>query len=320
MISAEKALELARQYLAQNNRRPHGLSLVTDTTNFFQVDYNKVILLDSKAYLIQGDEREGRFGMDDQVKHWVKKAVDLTDGQRKVIKLAFFEHFELKMGSLSYECFRSPKKEARILDLVRGRPEFMQGFSRQDAKGNNVRVLDFVYGTNLHQLISNSVPDHEEYFHHTLPGLLDAFRPALTGLGYLHQHGEKHGDVRRDHLIHSKSGCLVWIDFDYNYRHGENPAGLDLAGLGNILIFLVGGGDHTLQKLQREDPKILSRLTEDDLSLAFSNRVANLKKLFPYIPEELNNILKHFSNGANVFYDSVAELVADLDEARTRMP
>ena len=44
--------------------------------------------------------------------------------------------------------------------------------------------------------------------------------------------GEKHGDIRRDHIIIDReSGNYRWIDFDFNYRHRENIYGYDLFGI-----------------------------------------------------------------------------------------
>jgi hypothetical protein len=48
----------------------------------------------------------------------------------------------------------------------------------------------------------------------------------------------------------------------------------------------------------------------------FHNRVANLKKIYPYIPESLNRVLMHFSAGAQVYYEKTEELLEDLGEAR----
>lgn len=320
MISAAKALEMGREFLIDIGRRDPEVRIVTDTTEFFQVDVGDVVLLESGAYLIRGHEREGRFGMDDSIKQWVKKAVDLVTGQRKVLKLVFFERFEIKVGTITYECFRSPKKEGRILDLVRNHPNFMQGFSTRDAKGNNVRVIDFIPGPTLSQHVDDLEMDHATYFHEALPKLLDLFIPTVDGLGLLHRNMEKHGDVRRDHLILGPNGHLSWIDFDYNYRHGEFIAGLDLAGLGNILIFLVGGGDITAKETAEHQPEAFERLTEGDLSMVFRNRIANLKKLFPYIPDRLNNVALHFSAGTEIFYNSVDELLDDLYRARADLP
>ena len=41
----------------------------------------------------------------------------------------------------------------------------------------------------------------------------------------------------------------------------------------------------------------------------------NLRKLFPYVPERLNRILLHFSESAEIGYDSVAEFVGDMRDA-----
>jgi hypothetical protein len=320
VISAQQALEMGRDFLIDIGRRDPEVRIVTDTTEFFQVDVGDVVLLESGAYLVRGHEREGRFGMDDSIKQWVKKAVDLETGGRKVIKLVFFEKFEIKVGTITYECFRSPRKEGRILDLVRDHPNFMQGFSTRDEKGNNVRVIDFIPGPTLSQYVGDLEMDHETYFHETLPNVLDLFIPCVAGLGLLHRNMEKHGDVRRDHLILGPDRHLSWIDFDYNYRHGEFIAGLDLAGLGNILIFLAGSGDVTVKEASEDYPEAFQRLTDGDISMVFRNRVANLQKLFPYIPDRLNNVLLHFSAGAEFFYNSVDELLDDLHRARADLP
>ncbi|MEW5722307.1 MAG: hypothetical protein AB1896_04325 [Thermodesulfobacteriota bacterium] len=320
MIAAAQALEMARAYLAAKDRPADDLKVVTDTSDFFRVDYHDVLLLETGAYLILGHEHEGRFGLDDQMKPWVKKAVDLYAGDRKVIKLVFAERFDMKIGPMSYACFRSPKKEARILDLVRGHPNFMQGFSTEDIKGNNVRIIDYVYGPSLHQFISEQDQPHEEYYHWTLPRILDLLLPALDGLAFLHRRLEKHGDVRRDHLICSREGRLVWIDFDFNYRHGEYLAGPDLAGVGNILGFLAGGGDWTLRKIKERRPQILDSLRQEDMNIIFGHRLMNLGKLFPYFSPRLNDILLHFSAGTEVFYGSVDELLSDLKRAREELP
>ncbi|MGQ9812340.1 MAG: serine/threonine protein kinase, partial [Dissulfurimicrobium sp.] len=46
---------------------------------------------------------------------------------------------------------------------------------------------------------------------------------------------------------------------------------------------------------------VLNEITIHDFSLLYPNRVVNLKKLFPYIPDELNRVLLHFSSGAEIF-------------------
>ena len=98
--------------------------------------------------------------------------------------------------------------------------------------------------------------------------------------------------------------------------HGESLFSFDLQGLGNVLIFLAGRGDVLLPELRLEQPAVHGRLTGDDLSISFANRVANLQKVFPYIPDSLNRVLLHFSEGASIFYDAADQLLEDLAEAQ----
>jgi hypothetical protein len=72
----------------------------------------------------------------------------------------------------------------------------------------------------------------------------------------------------------------------------------------------------TVQQLNREAAPVLGHLLADDLNVVFNNRIVNLKKIYPYIPESLNRILLHFSVGAKVFYDKTEQLLTDLAEVR----
>ena len=104
-----------------------------------------------------------------------------------------------------------------------------------------------------------------------------------------------HGDIRTDHiLIEKDTGRYRWIDFDYTYEWSENPSGLDFFGLGNILLFAVGKSFYPVQELRKPSSKyssVLPSLSDEDFSLYSRNRIMNLRKLFPYIPESLNLIL-----------------------------
>jgi hypothetical protein len=112
------------------------------------------------------------------------------------------------------------------------------------------------------------------------------------------------------------TGRYRWIDFDFNYLHKENMFGYDLFGLGNILVYLTGRGDITIQDLKKERPQVFNSITDQDMNIIFHNRLVNLQKVFPYIPKALNLILLHFSSGANIFYDTAAQMIADLHEAK----
>ena len=177
-------------------RVPKQISIFTDTSDFYRIDYDDVVVLDGKPYLIRNNEREGRFGIEEQQKYWVKRARDLTDGSTKILKLTFHERFEANVGGLSFECFRSPRKEARILELVKGDSNFMQGHSVTDSAGNIIRILDFITGRTFADVILELGDSHEDYFHRSLPGVLDEFLELVKAIQFLHSHGEKHGDIR----------------------------------------------------------------------------------------------------------------------------
>jgi hypothetical protein len=301
-------------------RVPRRVRLVTDTTDFFRVDYDDVLMLGGRPYLIRNYEREGRFGIDEQPKFWVRRAVDLRDGSAKVIKMVFHETFHTKVGDLSFECRRSPRKEATVLEIVRGHPNFMQGFWEYDSAGNVLRIIDHIKGRSFASEVPKLGEGHEDYFHNHFPRLLDDYVELVDAIRFLHGRGQKHGDIRRDHIIRdSATGKGRWIDFDFNYMHPYNMFGYDLSGLGNVLVFLAAGGDATVQELRERDPAAYGRLTADDLNIVFTNRVVNLRKVWPYVPKGLNRVLMHFSSGARAFYATTGELLSDLKETRDKL-
>ncbi len=290
--------------------------LFTDTTNFLHIDRGDEILIDGKRYKVTGHERESRFGMTDP-KFWVKKAIDPDTGERKIIKLAFFESFETSLAGIKIHCFRDPEKEAKVLDTVRNHSHFMQGESHLDPKGNNIRLLDVVRGPNLYVHIPSLEMDHETYFHTVLPTILKKLVKLFEAIRFLHFHGFRHGDIRNDHvIIENDTGNFVWIDFDYDYETPENPFGMDIFGMGNILLYAVGKGYHDMHGISTE-PEVYEdlkdRVVPDDFSILNRWRLTNLRKLYPYVPTILNDILLHFSRGADIFYETTEEIIEDLN-------
>lgn len=284
----------------------------TDTTEFSRISYGDVIALGGKHYFVLRDEAERRFGLEDP-KYWVKRCTCLETSESHILKLVFYEQFPVKIGTVTIECFRSPRKEARILDRVRGDWRFMQGESYEDSKGNNVRILELIRGRRLDERIEEMQVDHQTYFFEHFPAILEKFITSCEAIGFLHEHGEKHGDIRRDHLwLEHKTGRYRWIDFDYAYKTSENPFRFDIFGLGQILLFLAGKGNHTLQNLTSFPGVDSIAFYEEDFALLFRNRLVNLKRIYPYVPEQLNFILLHFSVGANIFYETVDEFLDDL--------
>ncbi len=67
--------------------------------------------------------------------------------------------------------------------------------------------------------------------------------------------------------------------------------------------------------LYHGDRQLFDSLWGEDLNLSFKNRVANLQKIYPYIPDSLNRVLLHFSWGAKIFYENVDQMLDDLAEA-----
>lgn len=294
-------------------RRPR---LFADTHNFTAIDYGDVIYVDDRYFLVTGYTREGRFGVDDQPKQWVPRVEDIENGERFILKLVFHETFEITIGKYTIPCFRNPEKEAAVLELVRGDQRFMQGYGRLDAGNNLVRILDVVNGRRLDSYILRSKSSHEEYFFTELPALLREFLAATEGIGLLHANGLRHGDIRRDHiLVEYDTNTFRWIDFDYDFYLPERPFVLDILELGNLLMFLVGRGNYYPREvLAHEDmgERLLNTITPGDISLLSKNKIVNLRKLFPYIPSQLNDIFLHFSLGTSVFYDTVDEFIDDL--------
>ena len=315
-VSKAAVRDLIAGHVGQQ-RVPEKFKIITDTSDFFEVEYNDVVILGDRPYLVRRYEKEGRFGLDEEPKYWVRRAIDLETGSTKIIKLVFHEEFETKIGEFTIKCFRSPKKEARILDLVAEHKNFMHGSWVLDSAGNNVRILDFIYGRRYDDIIVEYGNGHKDFFFNYFPEILDQYIELITAIKFLHDHGEKHGDIRRDHIIFDRELKINrWIDFDYNYMHGESAFSFDLQGLGNILIFLAGRGDILVPDLYKNERDVFDTLWGEDLSISYKNRVANLRKIFPYIPESLNRILLHFSVGANIFYDSTDQMLDDLALAR----
>jgi len=290
--------------------------IITDTSNFFSIDYGDIIAIDDEKYRVTGHERERRFGVEDP-KFWVKRVVNLKTNEKKIIKLSFFESFETKMGGVPITCFRSPDKEGEILELVKDHPGFMHGTVHRDSKGNNIRLIERVKGPNFFVQIGSMDIDHDIYFNEIMPGVLRKIVKTFEAIRFLHAHNYKHGDIRNDHIIIDEdTGNYVWIDFDYDFSTSENPFSLDIFGMGNILLNAVGKGFHNLDMI-RDNKKVygdlIDRVDKNDFSIFNKRRLMNLKKLYNYIPVPLNNMLAHFSRGSEIFYETTDEIIEDLN-------
>lgn len=298
-------------------------NIFADTSDFTSIDYGDVLVVDDRYLLVTGYTKEGRFGVDEQVKQWVPRTEDLDSGKKQIVKLVFHETFEITLGRFTITCFRNPEKEASILELVKDHPHFMQGYGALDCADNLVRILDIILGSRLDRYIQKGPESHEQYFMEKLPAILKQYLKCLEGIGMLHKNGFRHGDIRRDHiLVEYDTELFRWIDFDYDFYLPERPFGLDMYELGNILVYLVARDDfqpRTILEHPDMGQEILDTIEDGDLSLLSQNKVTNLAKLFPYVPKSLNTILMHFSRSAPVFYETVDELHDELNEVVARM-
>ena len=285
-----------------------------DTTNFMYIDRGHIIELEGELFLVRGNEKEGRFGIDEQPKFWVKRAISLADGRKYVLKLVCQETFKIQIGPVQMTCTRSAEKEGRVLQLVRGDHRFMQGRTALDSHGNGVRVIDYINGTDLLSHICSIHMTHERYFRECLPSLLTRAIVAFQAIRFLNENGLCHGDIRNDHiLVERETGEFRWIDFDLIQDFPD----FDLWSLGNILHCLIGKGFVNFRDALRERPELSGRLDDADASAFFPHRVMNLKKVYPYLPGKLNDVLLHFSTGAGACYDSMGRLIEDLEECGT---
>jgi hypothetical protein len=302
----------------------HQPRIFSDTSDFTSITYGDIIHVDGRYFIVVGHTREGRFGIDSQIKPWVPRVNDLMSGERFIIKLVFHETYELTIDQLHVTCFRNPEKEARVLELVNDNPYFMHGRSVLDAADNLVRILDIVDGRRLDSHIARLGTSHEEYVAEHLKEMLVRYLTSVAGIRLLHDNGFKHGDIRRDHIfVNREDGMFRWIDFDYDFYLPERPFALDLFGLGNVLLFILGKQNFRVGDVINHPnmgEKVMKTITTNDLALISQDRIFNLKKLFPYIPDALNNILLHFSVGTRVFYNSVAEFQDELQQAVDALP
>jgi hypothetical protein len=283
-----------------------------DTSAFMSIDGGDVLRLAGDDFLVMGNAREGRFGIDDQPKFWVKSAIDLNTGNRKIIKLVFEESFTGHIGVEIFQCTRSAKKESAVLKAVRGHPFFMQGIAVPDTAGNLVRILDFVPGLSLYEFLRRINISHQEYYHKIFPGMIQSIIECIEAIDHLHRKRLIHGDIRADHLLVERvANTYKWIDFDYEITYPY----YDLYCLGNVLLQVVGKGRHSTDDLRLQPanyPDFKGQLILSDMSRMFPHRVANLRKLFPYLPTDLNEILMRFAVESSDPYRDVDTLLSDL--------
>ena len=310
-----------KQYLSERiaeltgwSINPRRMEIVKDTSDWMRIKRGDIIRVGGRDYVVRGNMREPRFGIDDQPKLWVFSAIDIDSGAEKIIKTEFEEEFYAHISIFKIRCYRSPEKEGEVLKAMRGDMRFMQGEYYYDERGNNVRVIDYIKGRNFFHEIPNIAKGHREYFAEDLPGVLWKLREAFEAIKDLHDLGICHGDIRNDHIIiDGSSGDYRWIDFDLK----QDVQDFDMWSMGNILSYAVAKGILTFKALMQNGEigdEVKRSLTADDGSAFYNYRVMNLGKVYDYIPESLSRMLRHFTMKPEAFYRDVREFYEDYVE------
>jgi hypothetical protein len=291
------------------------VKILTDTTEFMNIHRGHVLALEEKLYAVMGNCYETRFGISDQPKYWVLRSTDLETGEDKIIKTVFNEEFIVRIGSLRIRCYRSPQKESEVLELTRGDMRFMQGRTVFDGANNQIRLLDFIPGPTLFDHILTRKEDHEAYVFGEMQNILHRLIESIEAIDVLHGHNLCHGDIRNDHIIiDRRNNRFRWIDFDLKQDFSD----FDVWSIGNVIAYVVGQGIQSFHQVMRSDAfsdSVKNSLTPEDASVFFNYRIMNLRKLFPYIPSSINDILMRFSVGTTDYYENLSEVAEDLGNA-----
>lgn len=287
------------------------VEIITDTTEWDRISRGDVFRLDNQDYVVAGNEYEKRFGISDQPKYWVFDVFELKTGKQKIIKTVFHEEFNVHIGMFKVHCFRSPEKEGDVLDLVRDDLRFMQGSTVLDTKENQIRIIDYIKGDSFFNFVVGIKKAHKDYFEQDLPRILWKLTDSIEAIQFLHHNGTCHGDIRNDHIIiDADTGKYRWIDFDLN----QYVSDFDIWSIGNIINYAVGKGITGFKNVMRDSnvsDEVKRSLESSDASAFYEYRIMNLKKLFPYIPPKLNDILLHFTIRPKAYYETIDQFLGD---------
>jgi hypothetical protein len=285
--------------------------VLRDTSNFLTIERGDILELDGALYVVCGNEHEGRFGIDEQPKYWVKRATSLATGSVHIIKMAFQESLTASIDGQQFTCERDGWKEGQVLQAVCDHPNFMHGKSVMDASGNLLRIIEFIPGKTLLRHLGDLAMPHVQYMEQYLPHLLVQTYECCAGIALLHELSLCHGDIRNDHLIlDDRDGRIRWIDFDF-----ARPSLLfDVWCLGNVLNCVLAKGFVTFHGLRQSQPALLARLDDHDASMFFRHRVMNVDKVYPHLPRCFSSMLARFSVGDTRRYERADQFVSDLGE------
>ncbi|TAL67539.1 MAG: hypothetical protein EPN82_13880 [Bacteroidetes bacterium] len=287
--------------------KPNRLKIITDTTQWMSIIRGDIIRIGAKDFLVKGNLCETRFGIEEQPKYWVFNTIDMESGKTQILKMVFHEEFTAHIGILKIRCYRSPEKEADVLNLVRGDLRFMQGKVYHDEMNNTIRALDFIKGNTIFNEIYLINKPHEQFFHEDLPEILRKLYDSFLAIQLLHKNKLCHGDIRNDHIfIERETGAYKWIDFDLK----QDVSDFDMWSMGNIISYTAGKGIRTFSQILKGNEfseEVKNSLELSDSSAFHNYRIMNLSKLYPYIPPKLSDMLRHFTINPPAFYSGIDE-------------
>jgi hypothetical protein len=108
--SQEDLRQMASRWLPASHGA-HRFQIHTDTSDFFRVEYGDVVVLNAHPYLIRHNAREGRFGIDDDVKFWVKRAIDLKNGAQRSSNWSFTKSLRAISAASRSSAFAAQEKK-----------------------------------------------------------------------------------------------------------------------------------------------------------------------------------------------------------------
>lgn len=306
MLNKAELIEHVR-LLTGINQKPSRLNIVSDTSDWMRINPGDVLYLNDRYYAVRGNAKEDRFGIEEQPKYWVFNCVDIQTGKDKIIKTVFHEEFHTHIGIFRIRCYRSPQKESSVLDLVQGKPNFMNGFTVHDDLGNNIRIIDYIKGKTLFNYIPTIDKSHEQYFIEDFPTIIKKLYDLFQSIVFIQKEGFCHGDIRTDHIIiESETNLWKWIDFDLMQDFSD----FDLWSFGNIINYAASKGIKTFDQVLKNNEfsdDIKNTLTKFDGAAFYNYRIINLAKLYKYIPEDLNKLLLHFSRKPIAYFKNIDE-------------
>ena len=209
------------------------------------------------------------------------------------------------------------KMEARRIKKLQERPidHFVNGQTFEDSKGNIVNIFEHIEGETLHEVIQGIKVGHREYFKDHFPDLALKLLDLARALQELHERLKiTHSDIHLKNIIiqdGTRKPFLIDYDFPIMSERYSDIEELGLSLLDLALKSTCAEGSHTLYDF----PKLEftgGELWDEEVIL-------NARKIYSYIPEDINNILLRFADDCENRYKTASEFADDLEKALRNM-